>query len=1008
MNIPCAWTLTNGDPSISVAIVDQYLDDFHDDLLGKIVEIVYPSDCRPDEADNHHGIQSMGAVAGIRNNGICITGSGGETTVAGFCRCANDAVLQEVFDRGYRIVSISCWSGMSREKLVELTEQGMTVLLAGLDQYHWDYQDVPGVIHVGRAYQSGQFWQYGTLPNQNLDVLVVTQGLKKIGEANSCDWSGAGTSIGTPYLAGVVALMKSVNPCLRPFEIEHIIKVTAADAPSNAPPGTTERGVIDAYAAVSMAKNYSGPGQRFSGTLNIIGDEYYSGRIEFLEGVNSVQGDLEIGANSTVTVHSGATLGVIGSIGFGQNAKVIVKRGGRMVVDDGLLTKLDCAEFWTGVIIEGNARIAQDDSSVPQNLKAGKMTVKNGAVIEHAKYAVSMNPLHLPWPNHYYYGGLINASNSTFRNNQKAVGFMKYYHDDLSSFTNVTFENHQTATSHWANHGVVYDGCTFTDYANRAILGIDAAITVANGCSFDNAGHLSPDKSAIHLMHSIANRHASKIGVDGTTSNQFSGGYHSIHYSSGANMEAAEFSNNVFLGGRIPLRMEGHSEYRIFENDFIGPTHTGTYLISSGGVPKRQFDNQFSNCPVSIHGFFDNLGYTFTSNCFDGGQYSDFQLSGEINNLGKISPNQGNARLAASNLFSESLSTNNRRISVNLDNQTGLPNQIEVFRYHLLENQPPAGREYPFGYAGNINDATGFFNDLCGSNQTPGPINVSEFECTIPANVGEIESFVASLEFALSEKELVLALFEQYTTEWYAIMYDITQIKDCLYRAKNKLVMLRGSARQYTELIAFFNTDRFTEKLKVYSIMVENEDYTDARSYLNQMAPVGEDEVDFVNAQHINLDWHEQENFSLSPLDSISLRTMGDKPFPLSGFARSIFYNITDEYIFIDLPDEESIMQSSISEDQFGDLVSQTEDVISVYPNPTTQNLHVLLTGDIFVSHDLQIYSSDGRQIYQFKHLMPGQTHNIDVDDWESGIYIVKIYKRDGQELIDTKKVIKQ
>ncbi len=34
MNIPCAWTITNGNPNIAVAIVDSYLNDAHDDLAG--------------------------------------------------------------------------------------------------------------------------------------------------------------------------------------------------------------------------------------------------------------------------------------------------------------------------------------------------------------------------------------------------------------------------------------------------------------------------------------------------------------------------------------------------------------------------------------------------------------------------------------------------------------------------------------------------------------------------------------------------------------------------------------------------------------------------------------------------------------------------------------------------------------------------------------------------------------------------------------------------------------
>ncbi len=39
MNIPCAWTLSNGSPDIIVAVYDTYLSDDHDDLQGKVVAI---------------------------------------------------------------------------------------------------------------------------------------------------------------------------------------------------------------------------------------------------------------------------------------------------------------------------------------------------------------------------------------------------------------------------------------------------------------------------------------------------------------------------------------------------------------------------------------------------------------------------------------------------------------------------------------------------------------------------------------------------------------------------------------------------------------------------------------------------------------------------------------------------------------------------------------------------------------------------------------------------------
>ncbi|MBL0083735.1 MAG: hypothetical protein IPP37_15560 [Saprospiraceae bacterium] len=85
MNIPCAWTVTNGDPNVVVAVFDRYFDVDHRDLAGKIEKMHYSDDCNPNEDPTvTHGTASMGAIAAIRNNGECVAGAGGDIKVAGF------------------------------------------------------------------------------------------------------------------------------------------------------------------------------------------------------------------------------------------------------------------------------------------------------------------------------------------------------------------------------------------------------------------------------------------------------------------------------------------------------------------------------------------------------------------------------------------------------------------------------------------------------------------------------------------------------------------------------------------------------------------------------------------------------------------------------------------------------------------------------------------------------------------------------------------------------------
>jgi subtilisin family serine protease len=70
--------------------------------------------------------------------------------------------------------------------------------------------------------------------------------------------SYGGTSFATPIVSGLCALIKSINPCLTPAQIEEILKLTADPvADANLYPGMLGAGRINAYHAVKYAQeNY--------------------------------------------------------------------------------------------------------------------------------------------------------------------------------------------------------------------------------------------------------------------------------------------------------------------------------------------------------------------------------------------------------------------------------------------------------------------------------------------------------------------------------------------------------------------------------------------------------------------------------------------------------------------------------------------------------------------------------------------------------------------------------
>ncbi len=73
MELPCAWTITEGDPNISVGIVDVFFDYHHDELDGKLIDIGL--NCDPNLSNCDHGFGSAGSIAAI-HNATCVAGAG--------------------------------------------------------------------------------------------------------------------------------------------------------------------------------------------------------------------------------------------------------------------------------------------------------------------------------------------------------------------------------------------------------------------------------------------------------------------------------------------------------------------------------------------------------------------------------------------------------------------------------------------------------------------------------------------------------------------------------------------------------------------------------------------------------------------------------------------------------------------------------------------------------------------------------------------------------------------
>ena len=172
-----------------------------------------------------------------------------------------------------------------------------------------------------------------------------------------------------------------------------------------------------------------------------------------------------------VIVDSGVTLTITCKIEMDTAAKIIVRPGGKLVVDGGTLTSACDGEMWKGIEVVG------DRTKRQLARYQGTVELLNGATIKNAHCAI-----HTGLSGAAAYttaGGIIKADSAFFINNRRAAAFISYTNYTVggqptvnqSYFTNSSFivndnnffsQSNGTFIDHvtmWEVNGVEFKGC---------------------------------------------------------------------------------------------------------------------------------------------------------------------------------------------------------------------------------------------------------------------------------------------------------------------------------------------------------------------------------------------------------------------------------------------------------------------------------------------------------------------------------------------------------------------
>jgi len=286
INAPAAWEITTGSSDVVIAVVDTGLKATHPEFAGKVVPgyDLVNNDADPDD-DHGHGTHVAGIALATGNNGIGMAGVSWGARVmpvktlnaegAGTLDQGIDGIIWAAYN-GARIINLS-WT-------VEIPpgDPSQNILQGAIDYAH--LQGCLIVAAAGNQYLEGNPVLYPAACQHVIAVAATGQNDERApysevqsyvdlaaprGSALSQSeppghyilstyppaWYAyiSGTSQAAPHVAGLAALVWSLNPSLSPDAVEGYIKAGAVNLGN---PYQFGAGRIDAWAALQQTPHY--------------------------------------------------------------------------------------------------------------------------------------------------------------------------------------------------------------------------------------------------------------------------------------------------------------------------------------------------------------------------------------------------------------------------------------------------------------------------------------------------------------------------------------------------------------------------------------------------------------------------------------------------------------------------------------------------------------------------------------------------------------------------------
>ena len=305
INAPQAWNMVKGSNSVMVGVIDSGIQANHPDLQGRVNiclsrDFTLPAPYIPESVTdtNGHGTHCAGIIGAQGNNSMGITGVGQNiqlvslkiSQVAGTPAAENTFASHVVSAINYaateNIPILSCSNGtqnflgstasLTAFETAVTNYTGLYINAAGNNsrnndnnpdgfpraQFHPDNFLSVGSLDSNGNLSSFSNWGVNTVdiyaPGGNILSTWPTELTNQHDSGRPGYRTMSGTSMATPHVAGVAALMLSANPDLTPQELKTIIKESANIVSLTTPSSTTINGrCLNAETAVGEVSTFT-------------------------------------------------------------------------------------------------------------------------------------------------------------------------------------------------------------------------------------------------------------------------------------------------------------------------------------------------------------------------------------------------------------------------------------------------------------------------------------------------------------------------------------------------------------------------------------------------------------------------------------------------------------------------------------------------------------------------------------------------------------------------------